>query len=157
MILSFLVASAHSLKAPPLGPLTLKVMRTVPGAHGGSTRAGAGPLNPAAGAEERLPFTLSQLVAFCTLARAGSFRAAALALAVSQPAVSKSIALLEQARCPACVRAGRAIMHATALCVSGARTAAQRRPSSDPCLASAGCRFGCCIRIGRHRARVLLS
>ncbi len=61
-------------------------------------RAGAGPANPAAGAEERLPFTLSQLVAFCTLARAGSFRAAALALSVSQPAVSKSLALLEQVR-----------------------------------------------------------
>lgn len=96
------IASAlQQMKAPAPGALAER-LHARPGAHGGNTRAGAGPLNPAAGAEERLPFTLSQLVAFCTLARAGSFRAAALALSVSQPAVSKSIALLEQAGCPVC-------------------------------------------------------
>ena len=88
----------------PASKLSTLSTSSLLGAHGGNARAGAGPLNPAAGAEERLPFTLSQLVAFCTLARAGSFRAAALALSVSQPAVSKSIALLEQARRPSCVR-----------------------------------------------------
>ncbi|KAK9831888.1 hypothetical protein WJX81_005804 [Elliptochloris bilobata] len=106
------------------------------GTHGGSTRAGAGPANPAAGAEERLPFTLSQLVAFCTLARAGSFRAAALALAVSQPAVSKSLALLEQALGGALVARGATGAGGSPAWLTEAGTALL--PAADAMLATAG-------------------
>ncbi len=46
--------------------------------------------------EDRLPFTLSQLAALLTVARTGSVTSAALALSISQPAVSKSLSGLEQ-------------------------------------------------------------
>ena len=46
--------------------------------------------------EERLPFTLAQVAALLTVARTGSTRSAALALSISQPAVSKSLSGLEQ-------------------------------------------------------------
>ena len=47
--------------------------------------------------EDRLPFTLSQVAALLTVARTGSVTSAALALSISQPAVSKSLSGLEQA------------------------------------------------------------
>lgn len=47
-------------------------------------------------AADKIPFTLGQLVVFRTLALAGSGAAAALTLSVSQPAISKSLNLLEQ-------------------------------------------------------------
>ncbi len=49
-------------------------------------------------ANDKIPFTLSQLVVFRTVAVTGSGSAAALALSVSQPAISKSLSLLEQVR-----------------------------------------------------------
>jgi hypothetical protein len=54
------------------------------------------PQSQSAPAADRIPFTLGQLVVFRTVALTGSGRAAAVALSVSQPAISKSLALLEQ-------------------------------------------------------------
>lgn len=45
---------------------------------------------------DKIPFTLAQLVVFRTVALTGSGVAAAMALSVSQPAVSKSLGVLEQ-------------------------------------------------------------
>ena len=54
--------------------------------------------NQALSAADKIPFTLGQLVVFRTMALSGSGAAAALTLSVSQPAISKSLALLEQVR-----------------------------------------------------------
>lgn len=54
-------------------------------------------MTPIVGAE-KAPFTLAQLVVFRMVARTGTFAAAALALSISPPAVSKTMATLEQAR-----------------------------------------------------------
>ena len=61
--------------------------------------SGAGPghtssLDP----PDRLPFSLSQVAVFCLVARTGSFKSCALALSISQPAVSKSLATFERVR-----------------------------------------------------------
>ena len=60
-------------------------------------------MTPIVGAE-KVPFTLAQLVVFRMVARTGTFAAAALALSISAPAVSKTMATLEQvqggSRCP---------------------------------------------------------
>jgi hypothetical protein len=53
---------------------------------------------PAIVGVERVPFTLAQLAVFRMVAKTGTFAAAALALSVSPPAVSKTMATLEQAR-----------------------------------------------------------
>ncbi|BDA41067.1 probable ruBisCO transcriptional regulator [Coccomyxa sp. Obi] len=53
--------------------------------------------NHAQTAADKIPFTLGQLVVFRTVALTGSGAAAAITLSVSQPAISKSLALLEQA------------------------------------------------------------
>ncbi|KAK9916423.1 hypothetical protein WJX75_002429 [Coccomyxa subellipsoidea] len=58
---------------------------------------GSGVPNQALSAADKIPFTLGQLVVFRTMALSGSGAAAALTLSVSQPAISKSLALLEQA------------------------------------------------------------
>ena len=55
-----------------------------------------GPCGLTATANDKIPFTLSQLVVFRTVAVTGSGSAAALARSVSQPAISKSLSLLEQ-------------------------------------------------------------
>lgn len=47
---------------------------------------------------ERVPFTLSQLAVFCLVARTGNFKSAALALSISQPAISKSLSGFERVR-----------------------------------------------------------
>jgi hypothetical protein len=57
---------------------------------------GSGVPNQALSAADKIPFTLGQLVVFRTMALSGSGAAAALTLSVSQPAISKSLALLEQ-------------------------------------------------------------
>ena len=64
----------------------------MPAEHSGS--------GPKLYAEEQigLPFSLAQLVVFSLVARSGSCRAAATALSMSQPGVSKSLASLEKVR-----------------------------------------------------------
>ena len=70
----------------------------------GAEHSGNGPKHYA---EEQygLPFSLSQLVVFSLVARSGSCRAAASALSMSQPGVSKSLASLEKASTPICCTA----------------------------------------------------
>lgn len=57
---------------------------------------GPGVPNQVHTAADKIPFTLGQLVVFRTVALTGSGAAAAITLSVSQPAISKSLALLEQ-------------------------------------------------------------
>ena len=64
--------------------------------------SGAGPSHPGGlSPQDRIPFTLSQLAVFCLVARTSSFRSCALALSISQPAVSKSLAAFERVSCHA--------------------------------------------------------
>ncbi|CAK0737405.1 hypothetical protein CVIRNUC_000907 [Coccomyxa viridis] len=57
----------------------------------------SGPCGLSATASDKIPFTLSQLIVFRTVALTGNGSAAALALSVSKPAISKSLSVLEQA------------------------------------------------------------
>ena len=86
---------------PPRLSRHLKVQLVIllPAAHwvGGKPRsAGSVDESDLSLPEERLPFTLAQVAALLTVARTGSTRSAALALSISQPAVSKSLSGLEQ-------------------------------------------------------------
>ena len=56
----------------------------------------SGPCGLSATASDKIPFTLSQLIVFRTVALTGNGSAAALALSVSKPAISKSLSVLEQ-------------------------------------------------------------
>ena len=59
--------------------------------------SGAGPGHPnSISPSDRIPFTLAQLAVFCLVARTGNFKSCALALSISQPAVSKSLSAFER-------------------------------------------------------------